>query len=104
MEIKQLTQFQFTSLAEISATQTHTYMLVKPNKALDKPEDFERFVKNNVETDELVGLGLLDDVSPSYSDALTECAQTTGRIYRVFRLTNAGAAMFENQKKPLSIN
>jgi hypothetical protein len=104
MEFTELTQFQMESLTEVAGNIPPIYMLVKPNNALDNEEAFNRYTKNNAETDLLVALGLLDNVSAAYSDAIEECARTTGRIFRVFRLTPAGLVMFSDQKKPLSIN
>lgn len=104
MEITELTPFQLESLIELSAQVNPTYMLVKPNAAIDTADVYEHWTKNNKETDDLVTMGLLSDVSSAYSDAIEECARTTGRLVRVFKLTKIGEIMFEDQKRPTHIN
>src|SRR5271157_4640427 len=100
----ELTPFQFDSLQDAAKSIPPTYMLVKPNDALDSEEKYVKYVKNNIETDQLVELGLIENVTAKYSEAITECAVKTGRIFRVFMLTEAGYMMFEDQSKPTRIN
>lgn len=89
-----MTEFQYESLKDVAGSNLLTYMLVKPNALLDSPEVFAKWTTSNLETDALVEAGLLDDVSTDFSNAITENAHSTGRIFRVFKITDAGKAMF----------
>jgi hypothetical protein len=59
-------------------------------------EKYNTWVKNNKETEELVALGFLDDVSAEYSESIERVAKSTGRLVRIFKITDIGIAMFDS--------
>ena len=104
MTIVELTEFQMKSLRDAASVTPPTYMLVKPNAELDTEEQYINRVKSNTETDQLVELGLIENITAKFSEAIMNCAAKTGRIFRVFILTKAGFIMFADQSKLTRVN
>ncbi len=103
MQTVELTRFQVESLQEVANSGLQTYMLCKPSAALDGPVRYAVWLRNNLETDELVKLGLLTDVSSNFSNKIEEHAQQTGRTFRVLKITDAGKLMFsEGHSSPVT--
>jgi hypothetical protein len=100
----QLTEFQYNSLRDAANGELNTYMLVKPNAALDPVEQFELWTRNNQETEQLCQMGLLEDVSTSFAQNIQAHAHMTGRLFRVFKITEIGKAMFDEANTCSSVN
>lgn len=93
MNVPTISTFQLDSLVDCANSPITTYMLIRPN-ASDTEEDQQCWVKNNRETDELVEMGLLVDVSKMCQEQIDAHFRTSGRVFRVFRITPTGKAMF----------
>lgn len=95
MKIEQLTKFQHQSLLDCIHCPCGAYLLLRPN-AGDTPENIELWCRNNRETDALVQMGLLDNVSEESVAELELHYRLSGRIFRKFRITAQGKAMFND--------
>jgi len=106
MTIIELTPFQMASLLDAAnkPLSDQTYMLIKANAELDPADKFEEWKQNNAETNQLVDMGFLKDVTVKYSRAVEEFARDTGRIVRVFLLTAAGHIFLGRSQKTILPN
>jgi hypothetical protein len=93
MIIPELTVFQYKTLAEAAKSPSPIYQLCRPNR-FDSLERIHQWTKNNCETDELVTLGLVDNISESFRKQIDESMQQSGRDFRVFRITDLGILLF----------
>jgi hypothetical protein len=93
MSLPTLSTFQLDSLVDCANSPITTYMLIRPN-ASDTEEQQREWVANNRDTDELVEMGLLTDVSKMCQAQIDAHFRTSGRVFRVFRITPQGKAMF----------
>jgi hypothetical protein len=101
--IPTLTDFQFASMRDAANSSIDLYLLMRPH-ILDGGEQYVEYVSNNIETDELLELGLLEDVSERYAERIRAERQVSGRVFRVIRITAQGKAMFnESDTSALSI-
>jgi hypothetical protein len=98
-----LTKFQMQSLEEAALSILPTYMLMQPEDT-DAPDIQVRWSQNNHETDELVSMGLLEDVSKDFSNGIEKCRRSTGRTFRVFKITTMGRLLFQATDPSQSIN
>jgi hypothetical protein len=103
MKLMQLTEFQHVSLLECANGMCDNYMLVRPNAA-DTAEQIKLWSKNNKETDALVQMGLLANVSEEFCDQIDAHFRASGRVFRMFRITTQGKAMFSEQSAPAYAN
>lgn len=94
MNIPQITPFQMQSLEEVARGQCDHYTLVR-EISLDPPEQRARLINNNNETDQLVALGMLDNISIMFGKEIWKNIEQTGRSFRVFRITDMGRLLFQ---------
>lgn len=87
----QLTKFQHDSLKD-AANGNPAYGLACPRVG-DCPEHYNRWAKNNTETNELITMGLLEDVTQEFP---FQIQFQHGRRYRVLAITDLGKAMFND--------
>lgn len=69
---------------------------VQPDRDKDSPESYARYVDTNMAIDDLVALGMLNDItnddgSRPFLDALAD----SGRSFRIFETTKIGAIMMK---------
>jgi hypothetical protein len=102
--IPQLTEFQVRSLEDVARATIPTYLLIVPNTLLDTQDRFDLYRQSNAETDDLIELGLLTDVSANHADAIKSHLNKGGREFRVLQITPTGKAMFNATSSGSSVN
>jgi hypothetical protein len=93
MEIPEINEFQLQSLKEAAESSCPVYQMVRPNRS-DPLDRVERWQKNNDDTDELVKLGLLADVTHEFRKQVEASVKDNGRDFRVFAITDLGRVLF----------
>jgi len=72
-----------------------------PDEAKDGKEFYEQGMEKLRDTEQLVILGLIKEVSEANSMKLAEIFSMTGRMFRVFEITEIGKAMFSDHSKTI---
>lgn len=93
MNIPQITEFQMRSLQDVAQSNCPYYFLVGPCE-LDTPEFRTRLENNNRETDELVALGMLENISLQFGPQAYQTKRESGRDLRAFQITLMGRLLF----------
>jgi hypothetical protein len=94
MNIPEITPFQLRSLEDVANTACPFYMMILPSDS-DATEQQKRLDKNNRETDELVALGMLENISLQFGKQIAQSILESGRNFRVFRITDLGRLLFQ---------
>jgi hypothetical protein len=95
MNIPELTPFQMKSLEDAARSLScDYYMLILPNEN-DVPLRRELLEKNNRETDQLVALGMLHNISLQFARQIAQSILESKRNFRVFRITDMGRLLFQ---------
>jgi hypothetical protein len=100
MEIPELTAFQMKAIEETVKSVCQTYMLMRPNRT-DDLERITRWTNNNNQADQLVNLGLFDNISDDFRQQIQNSMQQEGREFRVFRITPLGTVLFHASQSKL---
>lgn len=104
MHCSELTQFQTTSLLDAANTGRSTYLMVIPDPVLDPADMYELWTDNNAETDALVALGYLEEITDEAREFVRHHEKFTGRKFRAFKITTIGKAMFDESNPCTSVN
>ena len=92
MTISQISEEQERALEEMCGP-INVFSQIVPEKDKDGDRD-EEWVKLTNETEQLVILGLLTEITDDHKQRLAEVFIETNRHYRVFEITPVGKAMF----------
>ena len=65
-----------------------------PEESKDAPEDYKAGMDKLRDTEQLLILGLIKEITNDNSMRLAEVFHATGRLFRVFQITAVGKAMF----------
>ena len=93
MTIPEITSFQMRSLSDAATGTSPYYQLVLPRQD-DELVWRKRLIRNNNETDELVEMGMLDNISLEFGKQIAQNIREHGRSFRVFRITDLGRLLF----------
>lgn len=93
--IYQLTDFQANNLTIAANSPAITFAVIEPTED-DAPETQEKLRRWLQETDDLVKLDLVEDVSEQFAEQIGKLQGRDGRQYHVFMVTEVGFLMFHN--------
>jgi hypothetical protein len=71
-----------------------TFYALVPSVERDSPADYTAFTKTHEEIDNLIGMGLLENITEGSQELLKTLESTYDRTVRVLRVTEMGKAMF----------
>jgi hypothetical protein len=97
------------NIPEINAAQVHTlhemvngtdaFSQIIPDAEKDSKTDFEAWTKGGEETQQLVDLGLIIEITEKCSSQLANVFLQTNRKFRIFETSEVGRLMFANTEK-----
>jgi len=97
MNIPQLSPLQYEAITAAAACKA--LVQIQPDEALDKPEVYKEWKYRISQTEGLVELGLLQEVSFEGDPVLAKLtSQFPNRSFKKFAPTPTGQAMFERQE------
>ena len=91
--IAELTITQMQIMSEVARSMP-TFLMGLPNDT-DDDDTMRRLAGANSETDQLVSLGFLDDVTKHSQGMMELMEKASGRKNRVFHITEMGRAFFD---------
>jgi len=93
MEIPELTATQLSIITE-TVNGTGAYSQMDPDRDLDTIEDYANWMRGVENTNALVSLGFLIDITGKCQEALAQVTASTGRTFRVYEATKMAMQMF----------
>lgn len=90
-----ITSYQFDVLCQ-TAQATVPILLMAHARHEDKPSLQRELLEKHSAVEELVVLGLAEDVSDEFVDTIRDHAQRTGRRFSVYGLTENGYLLFKD--------
>lgn len=99
--IYHLTEFQFKNLDNAANNSQTTVLAILDTHPTDSLENLRVLEKNQREMQDLVNLGLMRDISESFSDSINEHLAKGERGYKIVILTDEGLKMFRRHEKRL---
>lgn len=96
MGIPQINQEQVNTMTEM-ATGLGAFSQAVPDAKLDMAADYEAAMNAVRDTEQLLILGLIKEITDEKEtkDRLVTMFSMTGRLFRVFQITDIGKRMFE---------
>jgi hypothetical protein len=92
MGIPQINESQVQRLVNMCGA-INAFSEVVPEEKLDGP-NYEHFMDELRDTEQLVILGLIREITDQCGEKLANIYSMTSRMFRVFEITNVGRAMF----------
>jgi hypothetical protein len=93
MEIPELTATQLSIITE-TVNGTGAYSQMDPDRDLDTTEDYANWMRGVDNTNALVSLGFLEDITDKCQEALAQVTASMGRTFRVYEATKMAMQMF----------
>lgn len=103
MSIPELNNAQYNTLMSICSG-NNSYSQIVPNKTLDSSEDFANWTRGTEDTQKLVELGLMKDVSADNQEKLDRIFLMTNRNFRIYETTEVCRAMFSEEPEKRTIH
>ena len=94
MGIPTLKESQVKTLTDM-CTQFGAFSQVTPEEALDGTELYESAMEEIRDTEQLQILGLINDISEDQKESVGKLFSITGRMHKIYRITEVGRKMFE---------
>ena len=99
MAIPQLNAEQVQDLKNMCGP-VDAFSQVVPIEELDK-ENYPHFMDKVRDTEQLVILGLVEDITDKCSEKLANIYAMTNRLFRVYQITPTGRKMFEGPDRTI---
>jgi hypothetical protein len=74
---------------------------VVPNEIADGPS-YARYMEKVRDTEQLVILGLIKDITDDCGDKLASIYAMTNRMFRVYQITDTGRLMFQDERTTIN--
>lgn len=91
--IPEINAAQLSTLREI-VNGTNAFSQIVPDEAKDSPKEYEDWTKGEAETQQLVDLGLITEITDKCNSQLANVFLQTNRKFRIFETTEATKKMF----------
>jgi hypothetical protein len=91
--IPEVNTAQVQTMVEI-VNGTNAFSQIIPDSEKDSKTDFEAWTKGGLETQALVDLGLIEEITDKCSSQLANVFLQTNRKFRIFEVTDTGRRMF----------
>lgn len=98
MEIPSINDAQLHTLKEMVAG-TNAFSQIVPDPAKDSAKDLEAWKKGEAETQHLVDLGLIKEVTEQCKDQISRVFLQTNRLFRVFETMDITKEMFKDTNR-----
>lgn len=95
-----LTAFQYKTLDNAANGTSKVFVVLKPSSK-DSEDKQKNHLKDVTEIEQLVGLGLAEDVSGSFNESIQMSKLNDDRDFKVFTITELGTKMFLDCDKRL---
>ena len=92
MDIPEINERQHNTLKLICTT--GAYSQIVPDVERDSLQNFQTYSRGAQDTEELMNLGFIEEITDNCSDVLDRIFLANGRRFRVFALTPLGRVMF----------
>jgi hypothetical protein len=93
LAIPEINEAQLHTLREM-VTGTQAFSQIVPQADKDSPKDYEAWLKGEAETEHLVQLGLVKEITEACSSQLANVFLQTNRKFKIFEITPVGMKMF----------
>lgn len=96
-----LTDFQLRNLMEAANGKVNSFAVVEPSPKDDHDirAKLEQYMK---EIDDLMKLGLVEDISEGFQEAIQQKREQEGRGFLIYTVTQTGFLMFNGHKKRIA--
>jgi hypothetical protein len=98
VEIPALNEAQVHTLYEM-VSGTDAFSQIVPDESRDSAKDFETWTHSAGETQQLVDLGLITEITEKCSSQLANVFLQTNRKFRIFETTEATRIMFSGTER-----
>ena len=98
MAIPTITQDQ-VDLLESMANGLGAFSMATPEEAKDGKETYEAAMETVRDNEQLLGLGLIKDITEAQMDKIIPLFTMTGRRFQVYEITDTGRKMFTDAGK-----
>jgi len=100
--IPELNVEQVTLLTNM-ASGLGAFSQVVPDPKLDKASDYETIIESVRDNEQLVILGLIKELTdePSTKEKIVTLFSMTGRMFRVFEITDIARKLFDGVERPI---
>lgn len=99
-DIYELSKLQFAVLTKAATCGNRVFAVLEPNEEIDTPSHAHQLTKELKEFQELLPLGLVEDVSKDFSEPIAVSKLNNKRGFIVLALTEAGYLMFNECQDP----
>ncbi len=99
MGFPQINEEQVKTLQDMCGA-ISAFSQVIPDEKIDGT-DYAIFMDKTRDTEQLVILGLVKEITDQCGDKLANIFSMTGRLFRVFEITEVGRAMFSKMSKTI---
>lgn len=96
----QLTEYQYTNLVKAANAESIVFAELEPN-TVDSPERQTELYNKCKALRELIGIGLLEDVSDKFKEGIELSKINNNRTFIVVALTKDAVSLFRNMDKRL---
>lgn len=93
-EIYELNPLQYAVLRKAALEGNRTFAVLEPSETLDEPVRRARLADELRQMEDLVAIGLTEDISADFTESIAVCKRSNKRGYKVHALTDAGFLMF----------
>ena len=93
MDTPEITATQLSIIRE-TVNGTGAFSQMEPDRDLDTIEDYANWSRGVENTNALVALGFLIDITSKCQEALAQVTASTGRTFRVYEATKMAMQMF----------
>lgn len=100
MNIPQINEEQIKDLKAMCGA-IDAFSQVVPSQDADGP-NYEPFMEKVRDTEQLVILGLIKEITDDCGEKLANIYAMTNRMFRVFQITDIGRAMFGTERKTIN--
>ena len=94
MSFPQLNASQVTLLTDM-ANGVGAFSHVVPDPKLDTKQDYDKYMEDIRDEEQLVILGLIKEITDQCGDKLAQMFAMTNRMFRVYQITEVGQKMFQ---------
>lgn len=84
------------------ANTTGVISVVIPEEKKDNPEVYKTEMERMRNLEQLVIIGALEDITDQCSERILKLLNATGRIFKVYEVTDIGVLMFDTQERPIN--
>jgi hypothetical protein len=92
--IQELSKYQFDTLNRAANGDTRVFIVLFPSTQ-DSDEKQAEFRKDMRDVGELIGMGLIEDVSETFKESIAASKLNANREYGVYVITELGIRMFQ---------